>query len=168
MPQDALILINELHAAKFADSVGTLPASRPSGSHYYDVNGDGFIAPQDALHVINRLNSDGRSEGESPADATPPRLAWPLLNASAQAASPARCPQPGQPSIPTTKRLPVGDWPEAASRPVERVLHRDWQSSHQPRRDLSLVDEFFGSWSDASLPDEPGERYSGRSPSSCR
>ena len=47
------------------DAAGKLPRSRPFNSTlaYYDVTGDGFCTPLDALRVINFLNR-GETEGE--------------------------------------------------------------------------------------------------------
>jgi hypothetical protein len=47
---------------------GKLPATRPEGALYFDVDGNGFITPLDALGIINFLNSSGGSEGEGDLD----------------------------------------------------------------------------------------------------
>jgi len=70
-PLDALIIINELNNPQFSDlDTGALPIPAPippgassEAPFFYDVNGDGFIAPIDALVVINVLNSMASSQG---------------------------------------------------------------------------------------------------------
>jgi hypothetical protein len=64
-PIDALVVINELNNPKYSDpNTGELPVPPPipPGSvegppFFYDVDGDGFVAPNDALMVINFLNA---------------------------------------------------------------------------------------------------------------
>jgi len=69
VPLDALIVINELNGRRFSDSLGRLPVPPPAGNPppYYDVNGDQYATAQDALIIINYLNSQiaGEGEGES-------------------------------------------------------------------------------------------------------
>ncbi|MFV2066256.1 MAG: NF038122 family metalloprotease [Pirellulales bacterium] len=69
-PLDALIVINELNNPQFSDpETGALPIPPPvppgassDAPFFYDVDGDGFIAPLDALLVINALNSQVASQ----------------------------------------------------------------------------------------------------------
>ena len=59
--RDALLVINELTLRQFSDAsaMGALPAltSVPLNPIFLDVNADGFVAPQDAIFVINGLPS---------------------------------------------------------------------------------------------------------------
>ena len=58
-PIDALQIINELHAHKYTDTHGKLPASPPPNGQtvFLDVDADNYVAPIDALLIINYLNS---------------------------------------------------------------------------------------------------------------
>jgi hypothetical protein len=64
VPQDSLVIINELNNPQFSDpETGLLPVPPPippgltdEAPFFYDVDGDGFVAPIDALIVINALN----------------------------------------------------------------------------------------------------------------
>ena len=64
-PLDVLLIINVLN------DVGPYELPPPAGNDpieaYYDCNGDGFIAPSDALQVINFLNGLVLSEAEGEA-----------------------------------------------------------------------------------------------------
>ena len=53
---DALLIINELNRPSVTDSIGRLPTFRGASDYYFDVNGDGFAVPFDALQVLNYLN----------------------------------------------------------------------------------------------------------------
>lgn len=59
VPNDALRIINRLNSA----GAGLLPVP-PTPPNFFDVNGDGFATSNDALQLINFLNSD-LGEGES-------------------------------------------------------------------------------------------------------
>ena len=65
VPQDALVIINELNTPVFSGLGGKLPTPPAQITRYYDVTGDGFVAPLDALSVINFLNDRPASEAES-------------------------------------------------------------------------------------------------------
>jgi hypothetical protein len=65
---DVLRVINELNQRTVAAEDGQLPATRPEGANFFDVDGNGFITPLDALGVINFLNSSDEPEGESELD----------------------------------------------------------------------------------------------------
>jgi len=77
-PLDALVIINEINSRVFSDPVtGVLPVPPPipPGStdgvpFFYDVNGDGFATPLDALIVINFLNAQSASAIAARVDAT--------------------------------------------------------------------------------------------------
>ena len=69
-PFDALLVINWLN--QYGQNP-TLPAIRPDGNYFIDVNNDGRCTPFDALLVINHLNLNGSTpaivgESEPPAD----------------------------------------------------------------------------------------------------
>ncbi|MFV1968559.1 MAG: hypothetical protein ACC628_24315 [Pirellulaceae bacterium] len=49
---------------QFADATGELPATRSKGAFYFDVNGDWFSTPVDALMIVNYLNRSAEPEGE--------------------------------------------------------------------------------------------------------
>jgi hypothetical protein len=83
VPLDVLIVINELNQRKFTDALGKLPPSRPSNANFYDVNRDGFCTANDALRLINFLNSS-QTEGES-FDGSPFFSPPPLIRASSVA-----------------------------------------------------------------------------------
>jgi hypothetical protein len=56
IPQDVLIVINELTEHDFSNPVtGQLQPTPPPDNDFYDVNGDGFVSPRDALAIINFL-----------------------------------------------------------------------------------------------------------------
>ena len=56
--QDILIVVNELNNHDFSDPVtGLLDPAPPSDNFFYDVNGDGFISPRDALAIINSIQT---------------------------------------------------------------------------------------------------------------
>ncbi len=66
--QDANSLITELNLRQFSSpATGQLQSTRPAGSLFYDVNGDGFITGNDVIRVINAINN---------ATAGAPRLHW--------------------------------------------------------------------------------------------
>jgi hypothetical protein len=71
---DALLVVNELNERAFSQPDGTArdPATIGGFDHRYrDVDGDGVIAPRDALLVINYLNfGEGESVEENPTEAT--------------------------------------------------------------------------------------------------
>jgi hypothetical protein len=68
VPQDALVIVNEINNPKFSNPVTRrLNTLRPKNVFFYDLNGDGFATPQDALVVINKLNRRVIGEGESSA-----------------------------------------------------------------------------------------------------
>jgi len=70
-PSDALMIINELNRAGSRPLLGSLLASSSGGasgegdatpsSSYLDVTNDGWLAPADALWVINRLNAEAET-----------------------------------------------------------------------------------------------------------
>lgn len=82
VPQDALIIINELNLPQFSgdQNIALDPFDLASDSDpdndfddlFRDVNGDGFFTGIDAIRVINFLNDDADTEGEAAAyvDAT--------------------------------------------------------------------------------------------------
>ena len=65
VPNDALLLINQLNSPSILETNGRLPSTRPANSTvaYYDVNGDGFLTTNDVLRIINFLNANS-GEGE--------------------------------------------------------------------------------------------------------
>ena len=67
VPLDALIIINELNGRNFSNpQTGLLIARTDLTAAYYDVNGDVFATPNDALNVINFLNElAGEAEGNA-------------------------------------------------------------------------------------------------------
>jgi hypothetical protein len=66
VPQDVLIVINELNDPKFSDPVSRRLNTRAGTElFYFDVNGDDFVTPNDALIIINFLNSPRQVEGEA-------------------------------------------------------------------------------------------------------
>ncbi|MFO0818661.1 MAG: RHS repeat-associated core domain-containing protein [Pirellulales bacterium] len=65
-PIDALLVINELNAPVYRDTLGNLPPSRPlEVVQFLDVTDDGMVTPIDALLVINTLNGVADAEGEA-------------------------------------------------------------------------------------------------------
>ncbi|HND54608.1 MAG TPA: dockerin type I domain-containing protein, partial [Pirellulaceae bacterium] len=70
-PSDALMVINELNRGGARPLLGSLLASSTGGasgeggstptSSYLDVTNDGWLAPADALWVINRLNAEAET-----------------------------------------------------------------------------------------------------------
>jgi hypothetical protein len=86
VPLDALRVINQLIAPTLLDPQGRLPPrAAESTLAFFDVNGDGFCTPIDALQVINFLiGLLGESESEGTASAAepsvivanPPPTAW--------------------------------------------------------------------------------------------
>ncbi|MCA9263330.1 MAG: hypothetical protein KDA60_05755, partial [Planctomycetales bacterium] len=62
-PIDALIVVNELDAARVSDDItGLLPNARLNQDDpYYDVNNDGYVSPLDALIVVNNLPTSASS-----------------------------------------------------------------------------------------------------------
>jgi hypothetical protein len=67
VPQDVLVVVNQLNNRVFLLTTGQLVAAAtvdPFPMRFYDVDGNGFTTPQDALRIINFLISLG-GEGEN-------------------------------------------------------------------------------------------------------
>jgi hypothetical protein len=65
VPNDVLVIINELTRPTIIDSFGRLPTARPTDAFFYDVDGDGFAAPVDVLQIINSLTAESEANAES-------------------------------------------------------------------------------------------------------
>ncbi len=61
-------IVNEINSRQFADASGRLPkqVEGTTSLPFLDVSCDGFVAPLDALLVINHINSVGSGAGGSP------------------------------------------------------------------------------------------------------
>jgi hypothetical protein len=72
-PIDALIIINEVNAAKFRDSAGRLPNPVPqlATRWFFDTNGDGFATALDALRIFNHLNNNMTATAVAESEAPP-------------------------------------------------------------------------------------------------
>jgi len=82
VPRDALIIINHLHAARFAQS-SELGARPNTQALYLDVNADGHLTAADALMIINWLHANPVSsggEGEDDSAAVPGQQSGLLLS----------------------------------------------------------------------------------------
>jgi len=79
---DCYACLDEINSRQLIDAHGRLGLPLPQSSlPKVDVNGDGFLAPRDALIVINYVNHPPASgEGEaSPEQSTPPQISGELL-----------------------------------------------------------------------------------------
>src|SRR5687768_8542817 len=57
VPQDALLIINELNQRTFSAANGALPPkSQHPSAPFYSTDGDEFVTPTDVLLVINAIN----------------------------------------------------------------------------------------------------------------
>jgi len=77
---DALLGVNAINTRgvlrlEQTDLATTATVATVAGVHFYDVNGDGYLTPEDTLHVINRLNAGNGNPavGEMPVR---PLAAW--------------------------------------------------------------------------------------------
>jgi hypothetical protein len=65
VPQDVLLIINELNLSNFSNAVRQLILPPPPPPHpFFDVVPDNFVVPQDVLAIINFLNAQSGGEGE--------------------------------------------------------------------------------------------------------
>ncbi|MFO0903384.1 MAG: Ig-like domain-containing protein [Pirellulales bacterium] len=62
-PADAVILTNELNFPTIIGPNGLLPTPPVNPRYFYDVTGDGYLTPLDALLVVNALNAGLGGEG---------------------------------------------------------------------------------------------------------
>lgn len=69
VPNDVLLVINEINVPKVSASDGKLfmPPANRFGPPYYDINGDGYVVPNDVLLIINHINCEA-GEGEGKGD----------------------------------------------------------------------------------------------------
>jgi hypothetical protein len=150
VPQDVLVVINELNVSGFR-SLRDPPLLSQLPALHFDTNNDGELTPFDALVIINRINSEA-GERESPLAAALPAgsmLASPqdLIGripavANLAAASPSVPPAPSLPATPTTTApavrrdqfSPEGqeetlfEWPDAISLELLTILAESRQN----------------------------------------
>jgi glucose/arabinose dehydrogenase len=128
-PVDVLLIINELDAHVFSNSLGELPAP-PAPPNlpppFVDVDGDTFVSPLDGLLIINFLN-DGPGEGEAPSGinfVAPAATVTKVQRANVLSPSLPIQPSNGQPSN------PAGRVASTAPRGAHHAALRAYTSPH--------------------------------------
>jgi hypothetical protein len=120
---------------------------------YYDVNNDTLCTAQDALYVINYINSLAQGEGEaggvaarSPAIPWEPAVARPVASAVSSAASPAALVTPQAPKpAPAERPIPASAGPEAMRSTSGSAQDRLFRQVAVSSGDLEdLLDEIAG------------------------
>ena len=68
LPATPSLPLHELNSPTTIDARGRLPEAQLSASkiRYFDVSGDGFLAPLDVLLIVNEMNAPLQAEGEDP------------------------------------------------------------------------------------------------------
>jgi hypothetical protein len=148
VPQDALVIINELNTPAFSGQGGKLPAPPSQITRYYDVTGDGFVAPLDALSVINFLNDRPAAEAEVQEVPSPAitELQGPLEECKHRTTA-VQGRRSNRPAVNPPSLSSVG--------PIEATndLSEDLDFSHPSNRDYcDLVDSVFAETPSEDLP----------------
>ncbi|MGE0760152.1 MAG: dockerin type I domain-containing protein, partial [Pirellulaceae bacterium] len=123
VPQDVLVIVNELNLRRFSNPVtGQLGPRTAEAQFFYDVNGDNFATPNDVLVIINFLNAGG-GEGEQAETASAQDTvtwwlgAWLAMSPSSVPTTSPRAPS-RLPQMPSARDDVFAEWPAAASVPL--------------------------------------------------